>query len=104
MKLSYHAMEERIDRLAYIGANIGFGKTIKEWTRYDKTRPTVEELTDTGVLYVKSIDKGLLITAYLISPQALNVAYKGNPPVRLKKRVERNIYHRHQLDLLFENN
>lgn len=62
-KLSYHAMEERIERIGFIGAKVGFGTTVL--IRQNEGQDTQVELTDTGVIIVRTVSDNTIVTMYL---------------------------------------
>lgn len=86
MKFTYHAREERLERLAFIGATVGFGKPIKE----DVFNGTRHQLTDTGVILVKSLDRQTLITAFIASERRVAAMYHGSVPSHIRKIVIKN--------------
>jgi hypothetical protein len=61
MKMSKHAQFDRTDRLVYIATTVGFGEVIIRHERED----SVECITDTGVVMIKSLKEDFLITAYI---------------------------------------
>lgn len=90
MKLTRHAQEERLERLAYIGATIGFGKPIKE-DRYQSQ--CYQQLTDTGVILIKSEDRTKLITAYIATERKVKAMYHGRVPKAVMQVVIKNRLH-----------
>lgn len=90
--LSPHALNDRVDRLAYIHNTVGFGDKVEaEWFDGNK----VLQLTDTGVVMVKGATDDMLVTAYIATlAQAIRIYYNGlglkTLPRWLYKKVTRN--------------
>lgn len=61
MTLSNHFMVERMERMVYIGMNIGYGEIV--FTYLDKRDNRRYCLTTTGLLEVLAPDEDVLITA-----------------------------------------
>jgi hypothetical protein len=70
MTLSDHFMIERMERMVYIGMNIGYGEIV--FTYLDKRNNRRYCLTTTGLLEVLAPDEDVLITAF---PCDINRAY-----------------------------
>ena len=62
MTLSNHFMVERMERMVYIGMNIGYGEIV--FTYLDKRDNRRYCLTTTGLLEVLAPDEDVLITAF----------------------------------------
>jgi hypothetical protein len=97
MKMTRHAIVDRIDRLMYIAQTIGFGEIIAEEIHNGGR----ECLTDSGVILVKAIDEERLITAWIADlDRALAIyrgAGKGNTlPRTIANKIKNNSKHRHQ--------
>lgn len=63
-KLSYHAINDRADRLAVIGASIGFGQAVL-CERYDNRKESWSCLMDNGAMLIWNTNKTKLITGYI---------------------------------------
>lgn len=74
-KMTYHAFNDRFDRISYIMDTIGIGEpvvTVPDPYRQD----TIKILTDTGVLIVKSATTHKIITIYIASMDQAFAIYK----------------------------
>lgn len=81
MKISTHALIERGDRLLHIAKTVGWGKEIVLRLEKPETQ-TVECLTDSGVLLIKSMDESVLVTAYLPTlKKATAIYYQANKKI-----------------------
>lgn len=82
--LTYHAQDDRADRLLYILLNVGLGdKILQERVTYNSKGGTVEQLTDTGVLVIRTIDKKEIITMMMPTVAQLKRIYGGKDAPRL---------------------
>lgn len=93
MELTYHAREERLDRLASAVECLGMSKIIFEAPdrRY---KDSVRCLTSTGIIFVKNERTGKLITGFMATiPQVMALymknGYKRVPP-KIYARVQKN--------------
>lgn len=95
-EMSYHAREERLDRLASVVEYLGMSKIIFEAPdrRY---KDSVRCLTSTGIIFVKDEHTGKIITGFMATvPQVMALymknGYQKVPPkiyARVKKNNER---------------
>lgn len=96
MKMTRHAIVDRIDRLMYIAQTIGFGEIIAE----DLHNGGRECLTDSGVILVKAVNEERLITAWIADLERASAIYrgagKGNLPRAVVNKIKNNSKHRHQ--------
>ena len=65
IKMSEHATNDRIERLAYIATEIGIGEPVVSYL--DETTYRLAILTDTGVVVIKDSYTEELVTAYVAS-------------------------------------
>ena len=63
-EMTYHAKEERIDRLTACIQYLGFNEIIKEELEIRHNRNVVRKLTDTGIILICGED-GCLITGFM---------------------------------------
>lgn len=63
INMTYHVLEERMERITKIATTVGFGEPLFEVENCKNN--TVIALTDTGVVIVKSPDRSKLITMYM---------------------------------------
>ena len=92
MKMSYHTINERIDRLNFIVDTVGFGE---ERARFmDKSDKCYQILTTTGVVLVVSLDEQTLITAFIAHENRIYSLYKNchlTVPNDMKKIAHNNM-------------
>ena len=75
---TFHLSEDRLDRVVFIATEIGYGNVIKEKLYHDETRGTFwRQLTDTGVLIVRTEDKNKVITLWLANINQATETYNG---------------------------
>ena len=85
---TYHASQERTDRILDIAMTCGFGTTL--YKRYQMATDTMHELTDTGVIIIKGTT-GAVVTMYKATmTQALWVAQTDHLPTYLARRILKN--------------
>lgn len=88
-EMTYHAKEERIDRLTACIQYLGFNEIIREQTSYRHGEYATRKLTDTGIILVVKGDT--LITGYMgTMAQVSSFYYNEKMPVALKNRVRKN--------------
>lgn len=99
MKLTYHAREERLDRLVFIATEIGFGSPVGQ--RFDHESQRWYIVTDTGVLMVKNRACDTLITAFIATIDEAMFACEGNVPrqvrMLLAKYRQKDVYRQCEL-------
>lgn len=89
-EMTYHAREERIDRLTACIQHIGFNEIIREQETYRHGQTGKRQLTDTGLILVVS-DDGKLITGFMgTMAQVGSFYYNEQMPKSLKNRVRKN--------------
>ena len=92
--MTYHAREERTDRLTYIAMTVGFGNVVLTSRRPEEKK--IDYLTDTGVLMIKGED-GALITAYICDINKAFAIYKkcgfSTVPPRINAVIRKNRIH-----------
>lgn len=92
--MTYHASNERYDRLAYIVDCFAgdFGTQVASLTRHDST----EILYSTGVVFIHNAKTNRLITGYIATMKEATRIYRGytksnrNMPDGLYKRILKN--------------
>jgi hypothetical protein len=90
MNITYHAKYERLDRLATIGASVGFGEVIKERVWVSNGKPSRRKLTSTGVILVYAMDSDTLITGWLASTQQAQTFFHKPLPSQVRRVIEVN--------------
>lgn len=91
MIVTRHVAEERMNRMLFIAENIGWGDIILRW--YNAEEDTVECLTNTGVLMIKSADMRILVTAYTCNVDRaffLYSQYNQRVPEWLVMKIRKN--------------
>lgn len=89
-EMTYHAREERIDRLTACIQYLGFNEIIKEETEVRHNRNVVRKLTDTGIILICGED-GCLITGFMGTMAQVGSFYKGQDiPKPMKNRIRKN--------------
>lgn len=89
MKMSYHARVERIDRLVACMTHLGYNEFAYEIP--DPRSPDhVYTITDTGIILVRGVDDGTVVTGYMATIAKITALFHGNVPTQLKKTVVRN--------------
>lgn len=87
-EFTYHASQERTDRILDIAMTCGFGNPL--YRRYQEVTDTWHELTDTGVIIIKG-SKDAVVTMYKATmSQALWVAQTDHLPTYLARRILKN--------------
>lgn len=89
IQVSYHFQNERRERKEQIDAvvNGNWGQPVKEVFLTDSWKI----LTDTGLVFVLTADKNLIMTYYLVTLSTVNKFYNhGKVPANMIKRVQRN--------------
>lgn len=95
MTLSKHLINDRMERAAFILANIGLGKTIKEhYCEADQTQKACwRTLTDTGVIIVYDKKKKKVVTMYIASMKQAKAFFPENAyilPKNLYSVIKKN--------------
>ena len=89
LTFSFHAYNDRADRIATIDNHIGWGQIVKE--KYYKN--AYHCLTDTGVILIVDDSRKTILTLYMADRRALQAFYAGNAPQYLVNKVKSNIVH-----------
>ena len=85
---TYHASEERLDRITAIAMTVGFGQVIKE---RQMGEGKWYQITDTGVLIVRTPDKHSIITMWTAKMKQVAEIYGDERvPETLKNRMRAN--------------
>jgi hypothetical protein len=89
LTFSFHASNDRADRIATIDKHIGWGQIVKE--RY--YRNAYHCLTDTGVILIVDDSRSIILTLYMADRRTLQAFYGGKAPQYLVNRVRYNVGH-----------
>lgn len=93
-EMSYHAKEERAERLAAVVEKIGVGQVILEVQ--DPHDKAIKILTSTGLLLIKDKTSNLLITGYMANINQLFAIYGlagvNKIPPKILTRVKKNVH------------
>ena len=89
-EMTYHAKEDRLDRLAACIEHLGVGEVILEVERFG----AMERLTSTGIVLIVNAETNTLITGYAATIKQMYGMYKTcgyeRVPDRIYKQVVRN--------------
>ena len=100
--LSNHLVRDRIDRMNYIVNQIGIGTVIIE--AIDPKTHAIRQLTDTGIMIIKSEKEDKIITMYVANQKNLHECYKWagrkKVPEAMENKVKKNKIHIAILDEL----
>lgn len=92
--ISYHANEERIERLTACLTTLGYNDFVLQVEDKKRGNNTTQFLTDTGIIIVRNSDNGNLVTGYMATvAQAIKmyrVAGYHKMPDGMYRRVVRN--------------
>lgn len=103
IKFSEHAIRDRGSRIATIATTIGFGNIVQTFHRVNHHGPCIHQITDSGIVIIKTPDEKEVITCYAITLEKLKGYYEqieSKPPTALIKTVMSNQKKR---KFLFEN-
>lgn len=93
VEMSYHAKEERIERLAECVKVLGMGKIVIE-ARDNRYPGTVRQLTATGIMLVFEENTDKLITGYMATVAQMYCIYRQANieyiPPKIYNRVHKN--------------
>ena len=96
VELTYHARVERIDRLTALLVNLELGEIILE-APDERNEGSIRCLTSTGIVLVKSMYTGAIITGYMATMDQLHAMYysinQREIPRDILRRVKRNATH-----------
>lgn len=87
LTLSYHAYNDRADRIALVDKYVGWGQIVKE-AYYNQAYHC---LTDTGVVLVVDDARTTIITLYMVDRRRLHLFYKSGAPQYLLSKVKYNM-------------
>jgi hypothetical protein len=92
-ELTYHAKEERIDRLVQCVEHLGMGKIVVE--ARDRRYPgTIRRMTATGIILVYCEQTDKIITGYMATAAQMYTMYRQARidyiPSKIYKRVHKN--------------
>lgn len=89
---TYHLSDDRLDRVVFIATKIGYGNVIQEKVYLNTERGNYwRQITDTGVLIVRSEDKKTIITMWLANINQATEIYNGRRlPQYLYNRIMKN--------------
>ena len=96
MTMTKHVIQDRGNRMAYIGINIGFGNIIH--SRINPDQKAILHLTDTGIIIVKDLADEKVITAYI--PKNLDMACyisRGMMSITIKRIIRKHIEAKHHI-------
>ena len=86
-KLTYHAREERVERIARILMTIGIGNVVIEKEMTDRA---IGQLTDTGVLIIRNKKDNAIVTMYVCDMNKATWMFEGQLPRGLKNTIRKN--------------
>lgn len=95
-EMTYHAKEERIDRLVKCVELIGVGDVILTASNEEETRRGIKrQLTSTGLVLIVNAQSNILITGYMGNLSQVVAIYRENGiermPNSMHKQVKRNV-------------
>ena len=92
--LTRHASVDRLDRLVALVEYLGVGDIVLE-VPDDRHEDTIRCLTSTGIIFVKSITTGAIITGYMAGMDQVHAMYYSanysKVPSRMYTRVAKNL-------------
>lgn len=100
--VTYHMSEDRLERAAFIATQIGYGNVVREKFYSTADRGDYwRQITDTGVLIVRSADKRIVITLWIANVNQASDIFNGEklPPCLYKKIVKNRQFKLAQLIL-----
>lgn len=102
--ISYHASEERINRLTACLATIGYNEFVLQVEDKKRGNNTTKFLTDTGIVIIRNTDNGNIVTGYMATvSQAIKMyrmaGYKRMPNGMYKKIARNNEKHKDLLKI-----
>ena len=74
--ISYHASEERIERLTACLATLGMNEYVLSVKDNERNNNTTKFLTDTGIIIIRNSDNGNIVTGYMASVSQAAKMYK----------------------------
>lgn len=102
--ISYHASEERIERLTACLTTLGYNDFVLQVEDKKRGNNTTQFLTDTGIIIVRNSDNGNLVTGYMATiAQAIKMyrvaGYEKMPDGMYRKVVRNNEKHKELLEI-----
>ena len=102
--ISYHASEERIERLTACLTTLGYNDFVLQVEDKKRGNNTTQFLTDTGIIIVRNSDNGNLVNGYMATvAQAIKMyrvaGYQKMPDGMYRKVVRNNEKHKELLDI-----
>jgi hypothetical protein len=93
VQMTYHAKEERLDRLAECVTVLGMGKIVVQ-AKDSRYPGTVRQLTATGIVLVFDEESNRLITGYMATVAQMHMIYRQanveKIPSKLYQRIHKN--------------
>lgn len=89
-QISHHMQDDRVERATFIAATIGYGEVIKEKYYTNEIGLLCRQLTDTGVIILRSGDKKIVITVYIADPRQIGQFYNDRPPQWILRKAYKN--------------
>lgn len=96
-QITYHASNERTDRLAIIGATVGFGNEILR-ERYNPKKESWSCFMDSGVMLILNKDHEKLVTGFIPSKEQVMWVY-GHPLNKFVQKLVENATKKYQRGL-----
>ena len=91
--MTRHASEDRLERLATCVEKLGMSKFILE-AKNPNHPGTISCLTSTGIIIVRSVDTGAIITGFMATTQKISAMYHSagydRVPPKIFARVQKN--------------
>ena len=102
--ISYHASEERIERLTACLATLGMNEYVLSVKDNERNNNTTKFLTDTGIIIIRNSDNGNIVTGYMASVSQAAKMYKmagfeRMPNGMYKKVTSNNKKHKNLLEI-----
>lgn len=102
--ISYHASEERIERLTACMTALGYNEFVLQVEDKERKNNTTKFLTDTGIVIVRNSNNGNLVTGYMATvAQAVKMyrmaGYKKMPDGMYRRVVRNNEKHKELLEI-----
>lgn len=102
--ISYHASEERIERLTACLTTLGYNDFVLQVEDKQRGNNTTQFLTDTGIIIVRNSDNGNIVTGYMATiAQAIKMyrvaGFEKMPDGMYNKIVRNNKKYKELLDI-----
>lgn len=93
VQMTYHAKEERLDRLAECVTVLGMGKIVVQ-AKDSRYPGTIRQLTATGIVLVFDEKSNRLVTGYMATVAQMHMIYRQAKvekiPSKLYQRIHKN--------------